>query len=74
MQGLDNVHWIPGLKDPADGLTKTKGDLAPLSSLVESGGYNPGILRPLKGIAINENVSFFLGFFFFAYSGYHEST
>ena len=46
---LGSVSWFPGLENPADGLTETKSYVAPLPRLVESGTYNPGILRPLKG-------------------------
>ena len=54
VQGLDNVHWIPGSGYPEDGLTKTKRDMAPLLRLLESGLHNPGISRPRKSIAPNE--------------------
>ena len=54
VQELSSVYWIPGLGDPADGLTTTKSDRAPLLRLLKSGVYNPGILRPLKGIASDE--------------------
>ena len=42
LKELDNAYWIPGFENPADGLTKLKGDLAPLSRLLESGSYKPG--------------------------------
>ena len=33
-QGSDNVPWLPGLGNPAGGLTKTKNDMAPLPRLL----------------------------------------
>ena len=51
---LNNVFWIPGKENPADGLTKLHSEILPLLCLLESGTYNPGILRPLKGIPLNE--------------------
>ena len=53
-QELDNVYWIPGRENPADGLTKLHSEILPLLRLLESGSYNPGILRPLKGITFSE--------------------
>ena len=41
LQASDSVYWIPGLGNPADGLTKTRSDMAPLSRPLESGAYNP---------------------------------
>ena len=51
MKELGNVYWIPGLENPAGGLTRLKSDLVPLLRLIESGSYNPGNLRPLHGAA-----------------------
>ena len=51
MQELGNVHCIPGSENPAGDLTKTRGDVAPPLRLLKSGMYNPGILRPKKGVA-----------------------
>ena len=51
MKELGNVYWIPGLENPAGGLTRLKSDLVPLLRLIESGSYNPGNLRPLRGAA-----------------------
>ena len=45
---LDNVFWIPGKENPADGLTKMHSEILPLLRLLESGTYNPGMMRPLK--------------------------
>ena len=53
-QELDYVNWLPGLGNPADGLTKTKSDAALHLCLLESGARNPGALRPSKGLASNE--------------------
>ena len=52
---LDNVYWIPGKGNPADGLTKLRSEILPLLRLLESGAYNPGILRPLKGKRVTED-------------------
>ena len=61
---LGLVYWLPGLENPADGLTKTKSDAAPLLRLLESGACNPGTLRPLRGVGSRGNLSVFsfLGF------------
>ena len=53
---LANVYWVPGLENPADSLTKVKSDMVPLLRLMESGCYNPGVLRPLRGISSNETL------------------
>ena len=52
---LNNVFWIPGKENPADGLTKMHSEIPPLLRLLESGTYNPGILRPLNRISIKED-------------------
>ena len=44
-QILGNVYWLPGLENPAIGLTETRSDMDPLLRLLESGAYNPGALR-----------------------------
>ena len=54
LKELGNVYWLPGLGSPADGLTGKKRDLGPLLQLLESGLYNPGTLRPLRGVAFCE--------------------
>ena len=54
-QGLGNVHRLPGLGNPAYGLTKTKSDVASPLHLLESGRYNPGVFRPLRGVASSGN-------------------
>ena len=43
------------LGNPGGGLTKTKGCAAPPLRLLESGTYNPGTLRPIKGVASRGN-------------------
>ena len=43
---LDNGFWSRGTKNPADGLTQVRSDMAPLFRLLESGHLNPGALRP----------------------------
>ena len=41
------IYWLPGMGNPAAGLTKGRRDMAPLSRLLESGKFSPGPLRPL---------------------------
>ena len=48
---LENTNWLPGTKNPADGLTEVRSEMAPLLGLLESGCLNPGSLRPFKGVA-----------------------
>ena len=43
--------------------------MAPLLSLLEFGAQNPGVLRPLKGVASNEHYFVFSGIFFRALPG-----
>ena len=52
---LGNVLWLPGFENPAGGLTNTESDMAPLRSLLGSGMYNRGILRPLNSVASGGN-------------------
>ena len=54
LKELDNAYWLLGLGNPADGLTGKKRDIGPLTQLLESGLYNPGTLRPLRGVAFCE--------------------
>ena len=51
---LDSAYWLPVTENPADGLTRVRGDMLPLLGLLESGRYCPGQLRPLKGVARKE--------------------
>ena len=51
---LNNVFWIPGKENPADGLTKMHSEILPLFCLLASGAYTPGILRPLKRISLKK--------------------
>ena len=55
LKELGNVYWTPGFGNPAAGLTKIKGDLAPLLRLLVSGSRNPGTLRPVRGAASCEH-------------------
>ena len=41
-RGLDSTYSAPGAENPADELTKVRGDMAPLLRLWESGHFNPG--------------------------------
>ena len=51
---LENVYWIPGVGNPADGLTKLRSEMGPILTLLETGRFQPGTLRPLKGVASRE--------------------
>ena len=51
---LDNVFWLPGVGNPADSLTKIKSEMGPILTLLESGCFHPGALRPLRGVAWKE--------------------
>ena len=51
---LENVYWLPGTENPADGLTKLRSEMGPIMALLETGNFRPGILRPLKGLASRE--------------------
>ena len=54
IQELGNVYWIPGKENPAVRLTKLHSEILPLLRLLEAGTFNPGCLRPLKGVAFWE--------------------
>ena len=51
---LDYVFWLPGVENPADGLTEIKSEVGPILSLLETGRFQPGLLRPLKGLATKD--------------------
>ena len=51
---LDNVYWLPGTENPADGATKVKSEVLPVLTLLESGEFHPGTLRPLRGVSSSE--------------------
>ena len=51
---LENVYWIPGTENPADGLTKLRSEMGPIMALLEPGRFQPDLLRPLKGLASRE--------------------
>ena len=51
---LDNVYWIPGTENPADGLTKIRREMGPILAPLETGRFQPGLLRPLKELASRE--------------------
>ena len=51
---LENAFWIPGTENSADGLAEVRSDMVPLLRLFEPGGFRPGQLRPLKGVAWKE--------------------
>ena len=51
---VDNVYWPLGLKNPADGLTNRKSDMALPLRLLVLGAFSPRTLRPLRGISAEE--------------------
>ena len=51
---LGNVYWIPGTENPADGLTDLRSEMGPIMALLETGRFQPGLLRPLEGLASRE--------------------
>ena len=51
---LENAYWIPGTENPADGLTKLRSEMGPIMALLETGRFQPGVLRPPKGLASRE--------------------
>ena len=51
---LENVYWIPDTENPADGLTKLRSEMGPIMALLETGRCQPGVPRPLKGVASRE--------------------
>ena len=51
---LDNIYWLPGTENPADGMTKVKSEMPPMLHLLEFGEFHPGFLRPLKGVCSSE--------------------
>ena len=59
LQELDYVYWAPGRENPAGGLPELHSGILPLLRLMEAGTYNPGRLRPLKGLAFWGRQFFF---------------
>ena len=51
---LDNIYWLPGTENPADGMTKMKSEMSPMLNLLEFGEFYPGFLRPLMGVCSSE--------------------
>ena len=51
---LDNIYWLPGTENPADGMTKVRSEMPPMLRLLEFGEFYPGLLRPLKGVCSSE--------------------
>ena len=54
---LDNAYWPPGTEHPADGLTESRSEMGPILALLDTGRLQPGLLRPLKGLASRESQS-----------------
>ena len=48
---LENAYWLPGTENPADSLTKVRGDVVPLLRLLESGAFCLGHFPLLKSVA-----------------------
>ena len=51
---LENANWLPGAENPPDGLSKIKSEMGPILALIETGRFQPGLLRPSKGLASQE--------------------
>ena len=51
---LGNAYWLPGAENPADSLTEIKSETGPTLALMETGRFQPIILRPLKELALQE--------------------
>ena len=51
---LDNIYWLPGTGNPADGVTRMKSAMSPMLNLLEFGEFHPGVLRPLLGVGPSE--------------------
>ena len=51
---LDNVYWLPGVENPAGGLTKLKSEMGPILPHLETGRFQPGLLRLLQGLVSSE--------------------
>ena len=45
-QELDNIYWLPGTENPADGMSKMEGNMSPM--LTHSSLEVRAFLRPLK--------------------------
>ena len=51
---LESAYWLPGSENPGDGPNEVRSDAVPFLILLKSGCFNPGYLRPLKGVARKE--------------------
>ena len=51
---LDNIYWLPGTGNPAEGMTRMKSEMSPMLNLLEFGEFHPGVLRPLLGVGSSE--------------------
>ena len=51
---LENAYWLPGVENPANGFANIKSEMGPILSLLETGRFQPGALRPSKGLAFRE--------------------
>ena len=60
---LENVYWIPGTENPADGLTKLRSEMGPILALLETGRFQPGVCGHLRGWPLGSEVAFSLSRF-----------
>ena len=54
---LENIAWIPGTENPADGLTKISSELGPSLDLLKTGKYRPRALEQLRGLPFAGKLS-----------------
>ena len=55
---LENVYWILGTENPADGQTNLRRETGLIMALLETGRFQPGILRPLRGWPLGNDGAF----------------
>ena len=51
---LGNAYWLPRGWKPGRRTFKIESEMGPILSLSETGRFQPGLLRPLKGLAFHE--------------------
>ena len=57
---LDNVYWLPGVENPADGLTKLKSEMRLFLPLLETCRFNPAFYDFQRGFPrLNRVCNFF---------------
>ena len=60
---LYSAYCLPGPENPADGVAKAKGDMAPQPRLLKSKSYCPGARRLLRGLTFEKGSGARWGFF-----------